>query len=169
MITSPYSLWEGGVWAQDYEWCRRPPPPTHARTYTTHMRVHTRHAHTHTHDQLCRWDFFLRSYDTQNCSLVAMPLFSFQSLLVHTARNKFKMHSTSTLYKIKGSIINRTILMFYCYFTQIKNSDLELSDVACTPTKQLQKEWTPNIILTGWSSFSVLLPHMNHTELKQRE
>ena len=39
--------------------------------------------------------------------------------------------ATSTLYKIKGSMIKRTILMFYCYVTQIKNSDFELSDVAC--------------------------------------
>ena len=37
---------------------------------------------------------------------------------------------TSTLHKIKGSIINRTILVLYCYVIQIKNSDLELSDVA---------------------------------------
>ena len=84
---------------------------------------------------------------------------------MHTA-----CRTTPTLHKIQGSTINRIILVFYWEVTQIKNSDLELSDIACTlHIKQLQKEWTPNIILTGWSSVSVLLPHMNYTESKQRE
>ena len=38
---------------------------------------------------------------------------------------------TSTLHKIKGSKINRTISVFYCYIMHTKNPDLELSDIAC--------------------------------------
>ena len=53
---------------------------------------------------------------TQNCSLIARPLFSFPSLSVHTAINKMQdeRRVASTLL---GSIINRTILVFYCYVT----------------------------------------------------
>ena len=126
------------------------------------------HMHTHTRAAMpCQWDFFLRSYDTQNCSLVARPLFSLSSLSVHTVRNKMQSESRaiSTLHKLKGSIINRTILMFYCYVTQIKNSDLELSEVACRKNEhQTLSSWS-----SGWSSLSALLPHIKYTELKQRE
>ena len=51
-----------------------------------HTCRHT-HTHTHAHTQapmLMRF-VFLRSYDTQNCSLVARPPFSFPSLSKHTA------------------------------------------------------------------------------------
>ena len=92
---------------------------THMHTHTcTHTHMHNTHAHTHTctHTRapMLRL-FFLRSYDTQNC-LVARPLFSFPSLSVHTARNKMQSESraTPTLHKIKGSIIDRTIRVFYC-------------------------------------------------------
>ena len=88
------------VHTQGKEWCGRPPPPT-------------QHTHTHpsTHaDETC----YLRSYDTQNCSLVARPLFSFPSLSGHTAQNN-RMQSdsraTPTLREGKGSIIKR---LFWC-------------------------------------------------------
>ena len=100
-----------------------------------HMHVYTQDTCTYTHTHMSSYvnETFLRSCDTQNCSLVARPLFSFSSLSVHTARNKMQSESraTSTLHKIKGGIINRTILVFCCYVTKIKNSDLEFSDVAC--------------------------------------
>ena len=116
----------------------------HSSSHTSDVENLPRpHMHTHTQAGMtCQWDFFLRSYDTQNCSLIARPLFSFPSLSVHTARNKMQSESraTSTLHKIKGSIINRTILVFYCFVTQIKNSDLELLDVACRLSNEVTAE-----------------------------
>ena len=105
------------TYIQGNEWCD-PLPHMHTHTHTrhtctyTHTHVHDTHARTHTHKQLCQWDIFVR-YDTQKSSLVAR--FSFPSLSVHTARNKMQSESrvTSTLHKIKGCIINRTILLLH--------------------------------------------------------
>ena len=71
------------------EWCGRLPPPTDAHNIHIHMHVHTQHTCTytniHAHEQPCQCNFFLRSYDIQNCSLIARPLFSFPSLSERTA------------------------------------------------------------------------------------
>ena len=88
------------VHTQGKEWCGNLPLP------------HT-HMHTHIQAPMLTSLVFLRSYDTQNCSLVSMPLFSFPSLSEHTAQNKMQSESraTPTLHEIKESIIKK---LFYC-------------------------------------------------------
>ena len=78
-------------------------PLPHTCTYT----------HAHTQAPMLMTFVFLRSNDTQNCSLVARPLFSFPSLSEHTARNKMQSESRAApiLHEIKGSIIKR---LFWC-------------------------------------------------------
>ena len=150
-------------------------PLPHTCTHNTYARTHT-----HTHEQLCQGDLFLRSCDTQNCSLIARPLFSFPSLSVialgpgneaisvHTARDKTQSESraTSTLHKIKGSIINRIILVFYCYITQIKKSDPELSDVACRLSNKVTAE---RMNTKHYPNGVIFILSPPYTELKQRE
>ena len=105
-------------------------PPPHTRSMHTHTCTHTC-THTHTSNYVDGTSFPIRSYDTQNCSPVARPCFP--SLSEHTAWNKMQLESRATppLHELKSSITKITILVFYCYVTQIKNSDLELLDVAC--------------------------------------
>ena len=152
------------------EWCGRPPPPIALYPglfgwglgmrlpllpWHAHMHINT----THTHKQ---WDFFLRSYGTQNCSLVTRPLFSFPSLSVRAARKKMQSESRATSTLHKGSIINRTILLLH--HTNIKNSDLELSDVAFrlsnkTTAERMNTKHYPNRVIL--IILIIPLPHMN--------
>ena len=99
---------------------------THARTHTTH----TTHMHVHTRTQAAMsMRLFLRSYDTQNCSLVAFH--HFQYILQETKYSlREGSRATSTLHKIRGSIINMQNYSSVL-FLRHTNSDLELSDVAC--------------------------------------
>ena len=137
----------------------RPPPPTNAHM---HMHIHTRTQAAMSMRLLPKIIIMIH----KAVALLPGTLFSFPSLSVHTARNKMRPESrgTSTLHKIKGSIINTTFLVFYCFVTQIKNSNLELSDVAC----RLSNEVTAERMNTNYNR--VILDHFqsfSHTELKQ--
>ena len=63
-------------------------PLPHAHTYAhTHARTYTctyTHMHTRTRAPMLMRLVSLKSYGTQNCSLIARPLFSFQYILQET-------------------------------------------------------------------------------------
>ena len=136
------SLWR--VWfARLWVMWKTSPSPTHTRT-RTHMLMGLFKIN-HMISFIPR---LVPAYDTQNCRVVARPLFSFPSLSVHTGRNKMQCESRAIqiLHKIQYQqnysgvlLISHTNEEFWSWTVRRSLQTLY--------TKQLQKEWTQNITL----------------------
>ena len=109
--------------------------PSHTCTYTC--------TYTHTHKQLCRWDFFGRSYEV---ALLPGPCSAFHHFQYIYCEKQNAVWEQQFFIKYKSTEL-------YCYIMQIKISNLELSDVSCRLSNKatVEKEWTPNRVILIFS------------------